>query len=318
MQKENQRSEKILLVESQQCLLEFKNWGVSGQKVSNFEHNSSGGFWTGSGTIELNYILLSNDLQPREKINQKVVDDYALDLKGGAEFKAVDIFYNGKNFFLVDGFHRFLASKKVLKKSILANIFMGTKRDAILYSVGTNATHGLRRSNADKRRVVSKLLSDKQWRKFSDGEIARKCRVSQPFVGQMRKKFTQNDSESHIRRGADGRNINTSKIGKRTAKKVSVVPCPITIEGTEDEPTAGDKIIQGIIGESIHVTAKKPDLDFHSRDILPNVNGEEEKLRSQIMDLTAELHAERLVVINLRRELDDLSSGIEPNIYEIC
>lgn len=32
-------------------------------------------------------------------------------------------------------------------------VLRGTKRDAILYSVGANSTHGLRRTNADKRRT---------------------------------------------------------------------------------------------------------------------------------------------------------------------
>ena len=36
----------------------------------------------------------------------------------------------------------------------------GTQRDAILWSISANATHGLRRTNEDKRRAVTRLLQD--------------------------------------------------------------------------------------------------------------------------------------------------------------
>ncbi|QXD15805.1 hypothetical protein GQ464_002330 [Rhodocaloribacter litoris] len=61
-----------------------------------------------------------------------------------------------------------------------------SRRDAILHSVGANAEHGLRRTGADKRRAVMTLLQDEEWRRWSDREIARRCRVSHPFVAKMR------------------------------------------------------------------------------------------------------------------------------------
>jgi hypothetical protein len=42
----------------------------------------------------------------------------------------------------------------------------------VLYTVGANATHGLRRSNADKRRAVSMLLDDPEWAQWSNLAIA--------------------------------------------------------------------------------------------------------------------------------------------------
>nr|WP_244557034.1 hypothetical protein [Fulvimarina manganoxydans] len=74
----------------------------------------------------------------------------------------------------------------------MADIRQGTRRDAILHSVGANATHGMRRTNADKRRAVTRLLEDAEWAAWSDREIARRCGVSQPFVGSMRESHTDN------------------------------------------------------------------------------------------------------------------------------
>ena len=45
---------------------------------------------------------------------------------------------------------------------------------------------GLRRTNADKRQAVTKLLGDEEWRGWSDSEIARRCRVSDHLVATMR------------------------------------------------------------------------------------------------------------------------------------
>lgn len=67
-----------------------------------------------------------------------------------------------------------------------AEVRVGTQRDAILYPCGANTQHGLRRSQADKRKAVGIMLADPEWSKWSDREIARRCGVSHPFVGKLR------------------------------------------------------------------------------------------------------------------------------------
>ena len=59
-----------------------------------------------------------------------------------------------------------------------------------LYAVGANASHGLRRTNTDKRRAVVRLLRDYEWSKWSDREIARRCGVANSFVGNVRRQIT--------------------------------------------------------------------------------------------------------------------------------
>ena len=72
----------------------------------------------------------------------------------------------------------------------------GDRRQAILFSVGANATHGLRRTNADKRRAVMRLLEDDEWKNWSDREIGRRTGVSNRFVSNLRADFTVNRSQS--------------------------------------------------------------------------------------------------------------------------
>jgi len=52
-----------------------------------------------------------------------------------------------------------------------------------------NAAHGIRRSNADKRRAVEMLLSDEEWRQLSNIRNARRCVVSHTFVNSVREEF---------------------------------------------------------------------------------------------------------------------------------
>lgn len=56
--------------------------------------------------------------------------------------------------------------------------------------MSTNATHGQKRTNKDKRLIVERALMDEEWVKYSDREIARHCGVGYDLVRQLRKKLT--------------------------------------------------------------------------------------------------------------------------------
>ena len=62
----------------------------------------------------------------------------------------------------------------------------GDYRDALLMSCGTNAEHGKRRTNEDKRQKVLMLLEDEEWQGWSNVVIARNCKVSHTFVNKLR------------------------------------------------------------------------------------------------------------------------------------
>ena len=70
----------------------------------------------------------------------------------------VVVFHDGVDHWLADGFHRYHASRRIEALESVAEVRTGTRRDAVLYSVGANASHGQRRTNADKRRAVMTLL----------------------------------------------------------------------------------------------------------------------------------------------------------------
>jgi hypothetical protein len=110
----------------------------------------------------------------------------------GVVFPPPVVFFDGADYWLASGFHRRAAHEAVAEALGLANpeidcdVRQGTVRDAVLFSVGENATHGMRRTNDDKRRAVLTLLNDPEWAEWSDREIARRCAVDHDMVGRLR------------------------------------------------------------------------------------------------------------------------------------
>lgn len=140
--------------------------------------------------IKIKDIAIDGGTQQREKINEEIVAEYAEAMKCGAKFTAVTLFFDGVQYWLADGFHRYHASKAAEMLDILADVHEGTKRDARLFSASANGTHGMRLSNADKRRSVLVLLLDKEWSAWSDNQIAKHCHVTHPFVGKLRSEIS--------------------------------------------------------------------------------------------------------------------------------
>jgi hypothetical protein len=137
--------------------------------------------------LNLNAIRIDGGTQSRVEINNEAVGDYAEAIKVGIEFPAIVVFHDGADYWLADGFHRYHAHKQAGKASIEAEVHNGTVRDATLHSLGANCAHGLRRTNADKRKAVQTLMADAEWSKWSDRKIAEVCGVGHPFVAAIRR-----------------------------------------------------------------------------------------------------------------------------------
>jgi uncharacterized ParB-like nuclease family protein len=132
-------------------------------------------------------IEYDKELQARAEDNLDTVREYAEDILNGHIFPPVIVFFDGKHLWLADGKHRLRAHQKAGLKSIRAYVYEGDKRDAILYSAGANAENGMRRTNADQRNAILKLLDDPEWCVWVDSEIAHACRVHPRTVSKYRR-----------------------------------------------------------------------------------------------------------------------------------
>jgi DNA modification methylase len=139
--------------------------------------------------LSIELIQMNGGTQPRAAMEQNTVDEYAAEMREGVTFPPVTVYFDGQVYWLADGFHRVHAALEIGRRVIEAEVRQGTRREAVLHSVGANAAHGLRRLNADKRRAVETLLRDVEWVAWSDREIARRCEVGAPFVGNLRKEL---------------------------------------------------------------------------------------------------------------------------------
>lgn len=167
--------------------------------------------------LKLEQIRTDGGTQPRTELNESVVAEYAESITDGAKLPPITVFQDGSAYWLADGFHRFFAHKKIGAIDIQADVIIGTKRDAVLHSVGSNGSHGLRRTNADKRKAVETLLNDTEWAQWSDREVARQCGVGNKFVGDVRRSICVPNTDAPIRiveRKGKAYEQNTANIGK--------------------------------------------------------------------------------------------------------
>jgi hypothetical protein len=100
----------------------------------------------------------------------------------------------------------------------------GTARDAILFAVmcPSNAKHGLRTTNEEKRTKVLTLLKDAEWSKWSNRVIAEKCGVSHKMVNEVRNSLEpgssdekQDTTRTYVNRHGKTGEMDTSNIGKK-------------------------------------------------------------------------------------------------------
>lgn len=110
---------------------------------------------------------------------------------------ALVVFSEGDGvYWLAEGFHRHGAAVQAGLETVACEVRSGGLREAILHSVGANATHGVRRSIADRRRAVAILLEDdlvaidpETGNPWSDREIARRCAVDHKTVARVREDY---------------------------------------------------------------------------------------------------------------------------------
>jgi hypothetical protein len=164
--------------------------------------------------------------QPRSALNMPIVEDYAAAMRAGAKFPAVDVFYDGTDYWLADGFHRCRAAYVAEFAEIAATVHQGTLRDAQWFSYAANKTNGIYRSNEDKRRAMKAALKHPKSASMSDSAIAKHLGVDHTTIGVWRRKIspTCGIHKSGKRKCADGRMINVANIGNARSAKLAPPP----------------------------------------------------------------------------------------------
>jgi uncharacterized ParB-like nuclease family protein len=281
--------------------------------------------------LAMSLVRTDGGTQAREEINAAVVEEYAEAQREGAELPPVVLYHekDGDIYWLADGFHRFQAHRLNNREDILAIVWDGTRRDAVLHAVGANKDHGLRRTNGDKKKAVMTLLDDPEWGTWSDNKIAKVSSVSPTTVGTYRASLSNSDSEKPSERTYTTKHgttatMKTANIGnKKKAVAKDREDKAVQEDPREDRAPGAEKSIADGGGDNQvpddECTSEPPEAIL-SHDQLPNVSNDElaeaqreiERLHAHVAALRRE-HDARLQVeiacrIDLERRLDEVQS----------
>lgn len=149
-------------------------------------------------TLPLDAIQADTRAQSRAEIDIVVVGEYAEDMKAGAVFPPLVVFFDQATYWLAEGFHRYHAYQQAEITPVSVLVKAGGLREAILQSLGSNADHGKRRTNADKRRAVEMMLKDTEWSDWTQEKIAKCCAVSREFVSRLSKELNLTCDRSQV------------------------------------------------------------------------------------------------------------------------
>lgn len=137
--------------------------------------------------VQLDRIQQTHETQARDHIDSQHVKDIADAIRAGNPIDPVTLFADGQTYWIGDGHHRINAAVQADSKKVTAHVHSGGKVAAIMHAAGANATHGLKRTNADKRRAVEMCLdalkqTGKTWKQ---ADIARHCGVARATVAEV-------------------------------------------------------------------------------------------------------------------------------------
>ena len=178
-------------------------------------------------------IRTDGDVQSRERISDDYVEELADLIQVGKKLPPIEVFNDGTDIWVSDGFHRLHAHLKANKRTIRCDVKKGTKVAAMLASCAANQAHGLRRTNADKRRAMELTL--KLQPDWSDQAIANHAGVHVNTVALTRRQLPQNVGVE--RTGVDGKTrkippppgtpkpTKEAKPQEDTPKKIPPPPC---------------------------------------------------------------------------------------------
>lgn len=128
-------------------------------------------------------------IQSRAEINLTVVEEYAEMMADGVVFDPVEGLQGEDGTIWVwDGYHRGEAAKQS-GTPLQVNLRLGTQIEAEWLALTANQKHGLRRSRADKQRVVRQALLHLYGVNLSNSEIGRHCGVTDKTVARIRREM---------------------------------------------------------------------------------------------------------------------------------
>ena len=190
--------------------------------------------------LNIAVIRIDGGTQVRKQLNQEKVQEYAELMLDKTVFPPITVFFDGSDYWLSSGFHRYFATKQTGSVSIDCEIIEGTVRDAKLYAYGANK-HGLPHTSEENRQIVIEMFSDPEWSKWSNNQIAKHIGVSGMTIGRIRKGLeeTPKAEVSYINKDGIETIMTTKNVGKKRETSVKK-EAPVVVKN--EEPKEEERI----------------------------------------------------------------------------
>lgn len=163
-------------------------------------------------------IRIDGGTQPRQAINYDVVKNYAEAMREGTVFPPVTVFFDGAEYWLADGFHRYHGHKSNATTTIEADVHQGSVEDAREYSYGANKDRGYSMSAEDNKEIVRKMLLDPRYKDWTQSRIAKHVGVTEMFVSRVKASMEIKEepkTKKFVTKDGVEREMKTGNIGKR-------------------------------------------------------------------------------------------------------
>ena len=193
-------------------------------------------------TLNLAVLRLDGETQARLALSQEKVQEYAALMEDGEEFRPVEAFFDGSDYWLADGFHRYFATKANKKTSIAATIHNGTLEEAQLFAFAANKGHGLHMAAADIRHCIVRMLEHPVWGGWSNAAIAKHVGTSKMTVGRVKAAMSEPEESTekkYVNKHGQEKTMKTAKIG-RPAKRALPEPAEEDYQSSELADTIND------------------------------------------------------------------------------
>jgi hypothetical protein len=151
-------------------------------------------------SLKLVDIRIDGDTQMRKSVSPEWIQEMVDKMKNGVEYPPVEARYDGTDYWLSDGFHRYHAHSQMGIKSIEVAYLPGTREDARRDAFKANGGHGLPLSREDKIFKVNKAIVDPLYKDFTDAAIADLCDVSKSMVGAVRRPEVRERQKENMKR----------------------------------------------------------------------------------------------------------------------
>ena len=152
--------------------------------------------------VPLNDLVLDPNLNLRDRLDDFTVERYA---DSWERLPPITVYEVDGKWLVADGFHRHAAAVMLGKRSIPAEIVVGSFTDALDFVASVNLFHGLPLTRSERRRAVEvKLKLHHDW---SDRRMSEELAVSRELVAKIRRQLIEGSQipNNPGRVGSDGK-----------------------------------------------------------------------------------------------------------------